>query len=461
MTHRLMFAMAGLLWLAGSAHGQDAAPAPQTTETQKKAGEPEKEKAKEKAKKKGNEKDKPEDHGFRWDDHPSWHFGKGSHVDFRFRLQADVKDSDAPLPENQDGAVDTEASEIDIARRRIGVDGEIRNLVEFQIERELRVESDAWRDVYVNYKQFAFVQVQAGKFKLPFSLDENTSATNLDFVFRSRAAAQLSPGRDRGVMVHGRVLDRGLLRYEAGLFDHDGRNAWRRTQNDRVHGERTTVARLTVQPYRGLKSPLSDLAFGAAFTSSNLQEGFPDLRGRTALDLGFYRPDVWVEGTRRRFGLELRWRPGPFSVKSEYIRLTDERRGQSVEDTDLSELLATGWYVSGTWAITGEKKADGLDRPRRPLFPTAGHGAIEVAARVERLRFGSSASGEEPSAGPRADVILGNSDRAETFGVKWYVNRWIKIQLNLIRETIAKPDQGPLPSQPTFWSRILRFQFSM
>ena len=107
---------------------------------------------------------------------------------------------------------------------------------------------NAWRDVYANYQQFDFVQVQGGKFKLPFSLDENTSPTNLDFVYRSLAARVLAPGRDRGVMVHGRVLDR-MVRYELGIFDQDGRNA--RSQNpERVYGERTLAGRLVVQPFR-------------------------------------------------------------------------------------------------------------------------------------------------------------------------------------------------------------------
>ncbi len=156
---------------------------------------------------------------------------------------------------------------------------------------------------------------------------------------------------------------------------------------------------------------------------------------------------------------EARWRPGPFSIKSEYIRLTDERLGQSVEDTDLSPFVAAGWYVSGTWALTGEKKADGLETPRRPIFQ-GGVGAIELAVRVERIRFGA-VDDILASDAPRAEVILGNSDRVYTMGVNWYANRWIKIQANLVRNTIAFPDQGPLPSQGAFWSRLVRFQFSM
>jgi hypothetical protein len=69
-------------------------------------------------------------------------------------------------------------------------------------------DNERWGDVYLDYRQFDAVRVQGGKFKLPFSLDENTSAANLDFVYRSmvrRADAmracgleeELSGGPDR------------------------------------------------------------------------------------------------------------------------------------------------------------------------------------------------------------------------------------------------------------------------
>jgi hypothetical protein len=81
--------------------------------------------------------------------------------------------------------------------------------------------------------------------------------------------------------------------------------------------------------------------------------------------------------------------------------------------------------------------------------------------RAERIRFGSGAVDPLASDAPRAEVVLGNSDRAYTFGVNWYVNRWVKIQANLVRNTIGFPEQGPSPSQPVYWSRLIRFQFSM
>ncbi len=401
----------------------------------------------------GREKSEETFPRFEWGDHPSLRLGRGTRIDLRLRLQLDVRGSEAPF--GDDDELNSDA--VDLARRRLGIEGEILNIIDYEIERELAT-TDGWRDVYANYKQFAAVQVQAGKFKVPFSLDENTSATNLDFVHRSRAAEFLAPGRDVGVQVHGRVARR-RLRYEAGLFRHDGSNA-RTNDLERVYAGRTFAGRVRTAPFRLGKGVWRDLEVGVAMTSGDVPEGQPGLRGRTVFDERFYRPDVFVRGARRRLGFEGQWRPGPFSVKAELIRLTQERSGQSVEDTDLSALIGRGWYVSGTWAVTGERKADGLDNPRRPLF-RGGPGAVELAVRVESLRFESEARGTDLSAGPRANEILGNADRAVTLGVNWYANRWVKLQLNGIRETIRDPFQGPLPEKPSFWSTALRFQLTI
>jgi phosphate-selective porin len=423
---------------------EDASPVETATQNQKR-----REPKEDEQEKPDGQREREKTFRFTWKDHPSLEIGKRTYVDFRARVQADASRSNTTSP-------DDDGTSPDEARRRIGVGGDIEHLVEFQVERELG-DDEPWRDVYANYHQFNAIQVQAGKFKLPFSLEENTSVSNLDFIYRSLAANQLAPGRDRGVMVHGRLFRRAL-RYEAGIFDHDGRNG--RTRNAaRVFGEQTLAGRLTVQPFRSLKSEAADLQIGVAVTTSDVPLGFSSLRGLTFLHASFFEPDFWVLGERRRTGLELRWRPGPFSIKSEYMRVTTERRGQSVEDTDLSPLLATGWYLSGTWVITGEKKADGLNRPRRPLFQ-GGFGAIEVAGRLEKLTFRSVATGDLPSTSVRADVIVGNADRAVTFGVNWYLNRWIKLQFNAIRESLDDPSQVGQRG-PAFWSRVVRFQFSI
>lgn len=407
------------------------------------------------AKKKDKEPKKAEYPSFTFEDHPRLRLGKGTHIDLRARVQEDVTRSDATTADA--GEFET----VDIGKRTIGVSGEIANAVEFQIERSLTgAEADRWRDVYAEFTSFDVAHVRGGKFKIPFSLDETTGARNRDFVYRSLAATHLAPGRDRGVMVSG-VVYKKLVEYEAGVFEHDGRNA--RTKNpDKVFGGQTKAGRVTFHPVRNTKKTFGDVSVGVAFTQSDVPEGISGLRGQTVLEQNFFTGSrYFVNGPRRRTGFEFQARPGPASIKAEWIRVETQRKGESVEDTDLSPIIGEGWYVSGSYAITGERKADGLDKPKKPLFPGLGYGAIEVAGRVENLKFRSGASGEPGSTSPRADAILGNANRVTTFGVNWYANRWVKIQLNLINEKLDDPSQGPLPSKASFTSKVIRFQFSL
>ena len=367
--------------------------------------------------------------------HPSITAGNWLRIDFRARFQGDLRKSEAPIRGDEDGGVD-------IARRRVGIEGRVARIFDYQIEYELGAHE--WRDVYLDYRQFKAVQIRAGIFKLPFGLDENTSATDLDFIYRSRISARLAPGRDRGVSVHGRVLKNGVS-YEAGVFGNDGDNA-RPSNSERVFGQRTLAARVLAHPFRRSKSPLANLQIGGGITSSDVPLGFPAIRARTVFGASFYNSDVWVSGRRQRTGLELRWQPGRVAIQSEYIRLTDERRGQSVEDGDLSPLLAHGWYVSGTYGLTRKRNR---------------YGRVEVAARYETLSFGSASRAQPPSTSARADTVLGNVDRVTTFGANWHVNRWVKVQANLIREDIGRPSMGPRPDRAGFWSRAFRLQLTL
>jgi phosphate-selective porin OprO/OprP len=385
----------------------------------------------------------------RWDNHPEVEWSGGLRMEFRARLQGDSRASRAAV-ERGDG------DRFDVGRRRVGVDGEIGPALDFQIEGEIE-RTNPWRDVYVNYRPMRGAQIQAGQFKIPFGLEETTSGGNLDFIYRSIVSTRLAPGRDGGVMLHGRVARR-TVGYEMGIFAHDGDNA-RPKGGTRVFGGRTLAGRVTVEPFRHSKSMMSDLEVGVAFTRSSLPQGFPAVRGKSVLGVSFFDSDVWVEGSRRRDGVQVRWRPGPFSVASEYIRVSDDRRGQSQAGTDLPPLLARGWYVSGTWVVAGATGAADVDQPARPLFQ-GGYGSIQVAMRLERLSFGSIADTNSPSTSPRADVVLGNRETAMTFGATWHLNRWIKMEGNVIREQIGGTAVSPVPHLRV-WSRLIRFQLAI
>ena len=64
--------------------------------------------------------------------------GNSTRIDFRARFQGDLRASGAALDAAE------ESSAFEIARRRVGIAGEIRNLLDFQIEAELGSD-DLWR----------------------------------------------------------------------------------------------------------------------------------------------------------------------------------------------------------------------------------------------------------------------------------------------------------------------------
>jgi phosphate-selective porin OprO/OprP len=386
---------------------------------------------------------------FRWRDHPQVRNGRLFRLDFLAKFQWDARD-----PGDDPPAFDT----YEIHRARIGIDGEFFNRVQFSIERELteRESNDpgtrkksAWKDVYVDANLSDAVQVRAGKFKIPFGLEQLTGISNLDFVYRSLSASYLAPARDVGVAVHGRLFDRGL-NYWAGWFRQDGENA----RSSKIQGADDTVAvRLTGTPFRSVAG-LAKTEVGGAFTVSALDDESVDpngLRGRTVMSqFVFYEP-VFVNGLRRRYEIDADWSAGPFGARAEYTHVLDSREGQGLADQDLANARGRGWYVSGTWVLTGEEK-------ERPVRPARRFGAVEAAARYERLWFDSAGGEGPPLRNPRADNMLTTGEHVLSLGVNWYITRWVKLQFQTIREEPQDPERTPVAPGESFWSPVFRFQ---
>ncbi len=389
-----------------------------------------------------------------WDDRPSLRAGKDITVDFRVKLQTDFRASEWDL--------EHEGGTFELSRRRVGAKGELTKYVDFEVEAELR-KDNPWRDVFVNVKPASAFEVQGGKFKVPFSADQLTSPTEIDFVNRSLLAETIAPARDIGVMVHGRLFKR-LLTYELGAFKNDGENA--RLEKDPFllpgeappPNEHSAAVRVTVEPFRHGSAPkmLEPMQVGVAFTTSDVPEGLNSLEGKSVLGFTFFEP-MYVLGRRRRVGAEFVWTPGPYSVKAEYARSDEARMRQGLGDVDLSDFVASGWYVSGSWAVTGESKSGGI-APRKPLF-RGGFGALELAMRYEELGFGSESMEGPAFSNPRADNVLKNRDHAWTVGATWYLNKWAKIQVNGVRESFEDVERSPVSGQAAVWSGVCRLQF--
>src|SRR5262245_30708212 len=309
---------------------------------------------------------------FRFKRHPSVRAGNVLRVDFRARFQFDFRGYSPELHPHEDT--------FDLGSGRIGIEGNVLRHLQYEVERDLSKNRHPWRDVKVNIDYLDDIQIQAGRFKMPFGLEQTTGTMDLDFVYRSLLSRDLTPARQTGIMLHGRFFKRGLG-YEAGVFRKDGENA-------NYTGDTTTAVRLETSPLRILHVPAyaKNLMLRAAVTTTPVQESIGSLQGRTISGRAFH-PAVWVNGRRIRRGVELSWMPGPFSLKSEVVDVREDRKGVGVRGNDLPDSVSRAWYASGTWTVTGEKKV-GRVEPRRQ-FPE-GRGALELAVRYEQLRFGSA-----------------------------------------------------------------------
>ena len=364
---------------------------------------------------------------FRMGNSPSLRWGNQVRIDLHARVQADVS-----LQEESDAASDR----LGWGNRRIGVDGVLFKRVEFQIEREFS-DVEPWRDVFADVRMHRALRVRAGHFKVPFSMERTTSDFDLDFIARAASVTDISPGRETGIMLHGRG-PRRFFEYEVGVF-RLAEPPLKLLVESGTDGAMLTAARFTFTP--------GTASIGIAFTGTRLPESLHGLSGHFDDDGLLSSEGFYVNGRRRRLGVEGRWTAGRLSIKGELLRQADSREGESVSNSDLSDLIVDGGYVSGAWRIVGSPR-----RSRR---------SVDVAARFERLGFHSTSQFDAPSLGSRADHIAPLRQDAWTFGGTWLVNRWVKVQVNAIRESFVD-ETGIRPEIPQArWRSLMRLQFSM
>ena len=410
---------------------------------------------------------------FVWKQHPSIRYGKVFRLDFQAKLQEDAHESYAGAKGVACPNTTLPSTCLwELHRNRVGIEGYFFKRIEYEAERELTEQEltdkellagytprSQWKDVDVNISYINNVQVQAGRFKIPFSLDELTGDSHNDFAYRSLGASNLAPARDTGAMLHGRFFKRGL-NYWTGVFRHDGDNV----RSTKIKGgDETFAARVTGTPLRKLnKEVFGGLELGSALAISSLSDNSftPNgLRGRTLFNHDTFYEPVYVKGHRRRWEADMDWLMGPASARSEFMWVADDRLKQGLGDQDLPNARARSWYVSGTWILTGEPKTRPVKAANELL--RGGFGAVEAVARYERLWFDSvDGAGKDASfRNPRSASIFPSGEKALTLGVNWTLNRWVKLQFNGIREQVEDPETNPSVNGGASWSRVVRFQF--
>ncbi len=165
------------------------------------------------------------------------------------------------------------------------------------------------------------------------------------------------------------------------------------------------------------------------------------------------RPELRVDGTRlidtgvidarhvTVMGLEAAFQTGPFLIESEYFHYKIDRRITTAVVP--SDPRFTGWYVQGSWILSGETRPYNpvearFDAPKQAynFNPEAGTwGAFELAARYSMidLNYREGAGGL-----PVPGAVRGGEQRIGTLGVNWYLNPSMRIMLDYQRVKIDR-----------------------
>ena len=331
----------------------------------------------------------------------------------------------------------TPSSSFVLRRARLEAKGQLFKHYEYKVQADFADIGASLRDGYLNINYNKAFQVRFGQFKAPFSQEELQSSKYIDFVERS-SVNNLAPGRSPGLMFHG-DLGGGTFQYYAGAFN--GLGELRNNTSSTPEG----YLRLRFTPFHS-RGPaiLKNFSFGGAFAEGRHKAG-DSFRGRTASrSVSFFRR-VPVNGKIVRSNAEFWWRFRNFSLRGEFDQTHQHRQNLGVGGTNLPGVIGKGYLVQATYLLTGEKKTEsGITPTAAFLGSPGGRGAWELAFRYENLQMD--------------DAINGNRGEAFTFGINWWLTKFVRYQSNFILERFKDLFRTPSPGDQDSFSYLSRVQ---
>jgi phosphate-selective porin OprO/OprP len=334
------------------------------------------------------------------------------------------------------------------------------------------LEGSTISSAYIQYNGLAPVHFKLGAFPPAESFDDSTSASDLLFLERSqptdlarsiagsdgRDAAQIFAYDDNYFVS---AAYTGSLVGDAATFDEQqavvARAAYRFALSEDVNfalGADTTYV---------IKFP--DLAAGGnsahAFRLRERPELNVDANGIRLIDTGTIDADHGWE-----WGAEAAGNYHNFYGQAGYFGFEAMRRDLG-NPLGLPDPSFKGWYVQGSWVLTGEArkyKPDtgswGVPKPAEPFsLDKGGIGAWELAARYSDLNLDYHA-GEAGFAIP-VDGIRGGDQRILSAGINWYPNQVIRFMLDYQHVDVSRLNAAGAPLDGTLDDVSLRMQLSL
>jgi phosphate-selective porin OprO/OprP len=306
------------------------------------------------------------------------------------------------------------------------------------------------QDAYLNYRYEPWMQLRAGKYKVPIGLEQLQSDPVTLFNERS-LVTDLVPNRDIGFQLWGDIAG-GLLNYAAGVFNGVGDS--RNTSNVDFDDNREFAGRLFVQPFRNSDTRwLQKLGVGVAGSWGNSVSnaaGLPNNNGYATdgQQLFFAYTNGVADGTHWRVSPQAYYYYGPFGLLAEYV-ISNQRVSRTVAPLSPANHEHTAWQVSASWVLTGEDTSFSGVTPKRPFDPREGKwGAIQLVGRYAELDVDNDAfSG---FANPDASA---SAAQAWSVGLNWYLNRNIRANANYSRTVFTDGGASTASSAPAAVTR--------
>ena len=323
-------------------------------------------------------------------------------------------------------------------RARLHAAGTLYELIDYYAEFEFApVDNIVFQDVWMQLRDVPCLgHIRAGHLKVPFGLENETSAKHLTFLERSAVHDAFQQEYDPGIMFWNTVLDDDF-RFAAAFLRFDPRESGQSFGD----GEYSFASRISSAIWHNDDdTSLIHLGFGyrrneAAFNSTSGFSGFqfrarPEIRNTPRfVDTGFVAADH-----TNFIGFEAAWVQGPFSVQAELVQAyTDD----AVIGTSVRDLDSNGYYIQATYFLTGEHRPysrsnGGFGRivPHRNVCPKDGFGMLLTGAWEAKTRY------------TNVDVTEFGAGRLETLtiGLNWYLIPNAKVLIDYIladREAVS------------------------
>jgi len=317
---------------------------------------------------------------------------------------------------------------VEMRRARVYLQGTAYTNFDYKIQLDFANGDAAFKDVYMGYNGIPYVgNVRVGQFKEPFSLEELTSSNYITFLERSLPNEAFVPSRHTGVMLFNAPLKQRMT-WWAGYFHNTNDFGNETSDQDQVFTGRITGAPIYEDEGRVL------VHLGAAGRWSKQGTDMARFRSRPEIhnsprfiDTGDFEADTLTSA-----GAEFATVYGPASLQAEYIY-------ESVDTPGSGDPILGGWYVFGSYFLTGEhrpyKLTDGAFEYVKPnknfSIKDGTWGAWEVAARYSQADLDD-------------DGLEGGELRNTTVGLNWYLNPNYRIMGNWVHTDRKAEGSGDL-----------------